>query len=260
MSGGEDATFEIGVAGRLREARARREQIPPLGLVDLAAACRVQRINIDRRIAAGARVVGRKIGLTSAAIQAQLGVDEPDFGWLLSDMQVAEGEPVDHGRLIQPRIEAEIAFALKDDLPADPDLDQVRRAIDYAVVAAEIVDSAILDWKITLTDTVADNASAALFVLGGNRARLDRFEPRLAGMATRRDGAVVSHGVGAACLGDPLEAVRWLARAAVAQGAPLQAGEIILSGALGPMVAVRAGDRFDIEVAGLGALSIPFTR
>ena len=183
---------------------------------DPALAYAVQRAGIDRRTRAGAVAVGRKVGLTSETVQQQLGVDQPDFGTLLDIMHVADGGEAPHDRLLQPRAEAEIAFVLGADLP-DPgdDLDAVRAAIGYATAAIEIVDSRIARWDITFADTVADNGSSGLFVLGQERLDLSTFEPLAVTMSMRRidgDGStVVSTGTGSACLGDPLKAMAWLA-------------------------------------------------
>lgn len=226
---------------------------------DPTAAYAVQRTTIERRVAAGARVVGRKVGLTSPVVQAQLGVDQPDFGVLLDDMRRGDGAEIEADGLLQPRIEAEVAFVLGADLAAG-DLDdvQVRAAVAQMLPALEIVDSRIADWDITFADTVADNGSSGLFVLGRVATGLDAVEPAEVEMTLTCDGSVVSTGSGAACLGDPLRALAWLARTARNHGDPLRAGEIVLSGALGAMVPVAAGDTFEATVSGLGAVSVRF--
>lgn len=230
-----------------------------LGEVDVTGAYGVQERLIAERVARGARAVGRKIGLTSAAVQAQLGVDQPDFGTLLDSMLVQPGTPVPAGRLLQPRIEAEIAFVLSGDLDiAHPTLDEVAAAIGGAHAALEIVDSRIAGWDIRITDTVADNASSGLFVLGESAVGLDQLRPVESVMEMTRDGVVVSTGTGAACLGDPLLAVQWLARTAAALGRPLRAGEIVLSGALGPMVPVTPGEAYTARISGLGEVHASF--
>ncbi|MEU1692617.1 2-keto-4-pentenoate hydratase [Streptomyces sp. NPDC005774] len=210
------------------------------------------------RIAADATVVGRKIGLTSEAVQAQLGVDQPDFGVLFNDMEYVGGDTLPADAVLQPRAEAEIAFILKEDLSEGAlDYDQVRAAIDYAVAAIEICGSRIAGWDISFGDTVADNASAGAFVLGPQRKRLDEFEPLEATMTMSIDGQEVSTGTGAACMGDPINALVWLARQARDLGEPLQAGQVILSGALGPMRPIAPGNVVRSTVAGLG--SVTFT-
>jgi 2-keto-4-pentenoate hydratase len=244
---------------------ARRSGIPcrpvrdllPAGDIDAAYA--VQLDQIERRVAAGGRVVGRKIGLTSPAVQAQLGVDRPDFGFLLEDMACPAGEPIDAGRLLQPRIEAEIAFVLGADLDAaDVGEADVAAATATVVAALEIVDSRIAGWDISILDTVADNASSGLFVLGLDHRPLRTVDLVGAVMTLHRGDEVVSTGSGAACLGNPLAAVAWLARAAHRHGRPLRAGEVVLSGALGPMVAVAAGDDFHATIGGLGEVRASF--
>jgi 2-keto-4-pentenoate hydratase len=249
-------------AQRLVEAEVSRVACPPvrdlIGSDDLSAAYAVQRVNANARLAGGAHVVGRKIGLTSAAVQQQLGVDQPDFGILFDDMAFADGETIPAHRVMQPRAEAELAFILHDDLDGDTfDTDRVRAAIGYAVVAIEICGSRIDGWDITFGDTVADNASAGAYVLGTEPRRLDEFEPRDVSMSMSIDGVEVSTGTGAACLGDPIEAVAWLGRQTAALGEPLRAGQVILSGALGPMRPVDAGNTVRATVTGLG--SVHFT-
>ncbi|ATQ44149.1 2-keto-4-pentenoate hydratase [Caulobacter mirabilis] len=238
-------------AAALWRARLSVAQIDPAelaGLADAEAAYRVQRLNVERRLGEGGTVTGRKIGLTSAAVQAQLNVDEPDYGFLFADMDVSGQAEVSTRPLAQPRIEAEIAFVVARDLPEDLTPDRAASYVDHAVVAAEIVDSAVLDWRIGLRETVADNASAGRYALGSQRLSLASFDPTAAVMRMTRDGQEVSTGAGAACLGGPLLALCWLARAAAARGVPVRAGEVVLSGALGPMIPVSAGDCFEIRV------------
>ncbi|WP_039798562.1 2-keto-4-pentenoate hydratase [Nocardia araoensis] len=232
-----------------------------IGSDDVAAAYAVQEVLTAERIAAGARVVGRKIGLTSAAVQRQLGVDQPDFGVLFDDMHYRQDTPVPLSRLLQPKVEAEIAFVLGEDL-ADGRLDdeQVRGAVDYALAALEIVDSRIAGWDITFGDTVADNASSGLYVLGTERRSLDSFEPVSARMRMAIDGVEVSTGSGAACLGDPLHALAWLARTTREFGRPLRAGQTVLSGALGPMVPIQAPGTVTADITGLGSVTATFIR
>lgn len=247
---------------RLELAQQTRTPCPPVrDLIgaDAEAAYAVQHAGIARRVAAGATVVGRKVGLTSPAVQAQIGVDRPDFGVLLDDMAHPDGATVSTQGLLQPKVEAEVAFVLGADL-VDGDLDdeQVRAAVAQVVPALEIVDSRIAGWDITFADTVADNGSSALYVLGDVARTLDEVEPVDVEMSMTRDGEVVSTGNGAACLGDPLLALGWLARTARDLGQPLLAGQVVLSGALGPMVAVSAGDTFAAEITGLGSVSVSF--
>ena len=251
-------------ADRIALAARNRQPIAPvrtlIGESDIDLAYAVQQELISRRIEDGAVVVGRKIGLTSPAVQRQLGVDQPDFGVLFADMDMSSEPIVPSHRLLQPKAEAEIAFVLKDDLDGEIlSSEEVSSAVDHAVAALEIVDSRIADWDLTIADTVADNASSGLFLLGADRLTLDEFSPRDATMRMYADDTLVSEGDGKACLGDPLLALTWLARTAAAYGNPLRAGQIILSGALGPMVPAPPGTRIRAEIAPLGEVSATFS-
>ena len=226
---------------------------------DIGAAYAVQRVNVGRGVAAGRRISGRKIGLTSPAVQAQLGVNQPDFGTLFADMAVSEGGVVTAGRLLQPKVEAEVALVLGADLPRrDCTVADVLRATDVALPALEIVDSRIAEWNIGIVDTVADNASCGLYVLGSTPVPLTGLDLREVRMTMTRGGRTVSEGTGADCLGSPLHAAAWLASAVAAQGDPLRAGEILLTGALGPMVAAAPGDRFEAHISQLGRVTVEF--
>lgn len=236
---------------------------PVRGLVadgDIAAAYAIQEINTRLWLEQGRRLVGRKIGLTSAAVQKQLGVDQPDFGMLFADMAACDGEPVAPGVVLQAKVEAEIAFVLERDLDVpNPTVADVMLAIAYAMVAIEIVGSRIANWDIRLVDTVADNASSGMFVLGNTPYALPGLDLRDCRMEmTRNGGDVISSGVGHACLGHPLNATRWLAAKLVEIGRPLKAGDVILSGALGPMVPVAPGDVFEARVSGMGSVRAAF--
>ncbi|MBN3845843.1 2-keto-4-pentenoate hydratase [Paraburkholderia sp. Ac-20342] len=236
-----------------------RETYPDMTIDDAYA---VQSENVQWRIDEGRRIVGAKIGLTSVAVQRQLGVDQPDFGVLFDDMSFGHGEPVPVGLLTQPKVEAEIAFVLGRDIhvgdAGHATFADVVAAVDYALPAIEIVGSRIANWNIGIVDTVADNASSSAFVLGGRPVKLDAFDLRLCGMLLERRGEPVSVGAGAACLGHPLNAVTWLARTVIERGTPLRAGSVVLSGALGPMVSVEPGDRFEAHIHGLGSVSAVF--
>lgn len=251
-------------AALLADAAASGQAIAPLrerlAQADQDGAYAIQELNTQRALAAGRRLVGRKIGLTSLAVQAQLGVDQPDFGMLFADMAVGDGEPVALGRLLQPKVEAEIALVIGRDLTHERHTyADLIGATEYALPAIEIVDSRIENWNIRFVDTVADNASSGLFVLGGRPLKLSDFDITACAMEMRRGDEVVSRGNGRACLGSPLNAAVWLADVMVRCGRPLLAGDIILTGALGPMVAVKAGDRFDVSIEGLGGVSALFS-
>jgi 2-keto-4-pentenoate hydratase len=254
----------VAAADRLREAHRAHVACEPVS--DLLAgasihdAYAVQDVNTEHWLADGRRLVGRKIGLTSTVVQRQLGVDQPDYGMLFADMAVDEGGDIDIGRLLQPRAEAEIAFVLGRDLP-DPDttVTEVLRAIEFAVAAIEVVDSRVADWRIGILDTIADNASSGLFVLGSSPVALGSFDPILCGMVMERHGEPVSTGAGRACLGSPVSATAWLARTMASVGRPLSAGDTVLSGALGPMVAVQPGDVFEARISGLGSVTASFS-
>ena len=248
-------------AARLRAAAATGVPCAPvrdlIGHDDVETAYAVQRRLAQERIAAGSCVVGHKIGLTSTAVQAQLGVDQPDFGVLFDDVVYFDGDILPVDSVLQPRVEAEVAFALAEDLTTLP-LDRARvcAAVDHMVAAIEVCGSRIDGWDITIVDTVADNASSGAFVLGSVARTLAELEPRAVEMELRIDGELVSTGTGAACLGDPLEALVWLARRAHDLGDPLRAGQIVLSGALGPMRAVRPGAAVTASLTGLGSVSV----
>jgi 2-keto-4-pentenoate hydratase len=226
---------------------------------DLDSAYQVQELIIENRVSTRNRRVGRKVGLTAAAVQRQLGVDQPDFGVLLSEMQRGEDEQIPHDRLIAPRIEAEIAFIMGRDVEAT-DRESVLAAVDYVAPALEIVDSRIAGWDIGIIDTVADNASSAYFVLGQGKATLNGYVPAGAEMVMTINGVQASTGTGADCLGDPVNALLWVAETAAALGRPLRAGEIVLSGALGPMAPLNAGDIVEARIDGLGTVTATVTK
>jgi 2-keto-4-pentenoate hydratase len=230
-----------------------------IGSDDIGLAYAVQQRLTTRRLAGGARITGRKIGLTSPAVQQQLGVDQPDFGVLFDDMAYADGSVLAHGTVLQPRVEAEVAFVLGEDLSADAlDLPQIRAAIEYAVAAIEVCGSRVHNWDISFGDTVADNASAGAYVLAENRVTLNDFEPRDVEMTMTIEGQETSAGTGVACLGDPLRALQWLARQARDFGYPLRAGQVILSGALGPMRPAAPGATATATITGLGTVTTCF--
>ncbi|WP_404477007.1 2-keto-4-pentenoate hydratase [Novosphingobium sp. BL-52-GroH] len=228
---------------------------------DAAGAYAVQEINTRHWQAEGRRIVGRKAGLTAKAVQKQLGVDQPDFGTLFADMRIADQGRLDPAMTLQPKAEAEIALVLSRDLPdIATTRDEVADAVSSVHAAIEIVDSRIADWKITFADTVADNGSSAFFVLAEAGLPLAGLDLWTCGMVMTINGETVSLGAGAAALGHPLEAAAWLARTLAERGDPLRAGDVLLTGALGPMVALAPGDRVRAIVGGIGECGFTFAR
>jgi len=252
------------IAAELREIYRSRQYCAPIRTRlpdnDLAGAYAIQDLNTDHWLGAGRRLVGRKIGLTSRAVQDQLGVNQPDYGMLFADMCYGDGETIPYDTLQQPKIEGEVALLLGKALDGDAlTLADVIAAVDYALPSFEVVGSRIKDWKIGIVDTIADNASSGAFVLGTEARKLDEFDLRLCGAVVEHKGEPVSTGAGAACLGNPLNAALWLARKMVEVGRPLRSGDIVLSGALGPMVNVQPGDAFTLRISGLGSVRALFS-
>jgi len=251
-------------AKRLRAAYAGGP-IPPLrdllAPVDLEGAYAVQTINTDYWCSAGRETVGRKVGLTATAVQEQLGVSQPDFGVLFGDMQVDDGAKVSRESLIQPRVEAEVAIILGTDLPGPlvTRLD-LENAITEVAAAIEIVDSRIADWNISFSDTVADNGSSGLFVLSARKRELAGLDLWSCGMVLTVNGKVRSLGAGAACMGHPLNAAIWLSNTLVERGDPLRAGDIVLTGALGPMTGIAPGDSVEATIGGLGTVGFEYAK
>ena len=253
----------IAAADLLQKAEADRRQVPPivgdLGTGNVEAAYQVQAELTRRRLSGGARLVGRKIGLTSAAVQQQLGVNEPDFGALFQEMDIEHGGEVPTGQLIQPRIEAEVAMVLDRDLDRpDTTMAELMRAVAFVAPALEIVDSRIADWKISIVDTIADNGSSARFVLGNTIRKLTDVDLLTCGMMLTRNNNVVSVGSGAACLGHPLKAALWLVRKLAGAGEPLRAGDTVLTGALGPMVGAQKGEDYEARISDIGTVRVRF--
>lgn len=250
-------------AARLRDVRRTGVSCEPvrdlLEGMDVKDAYEVQLMNIELDERAGATVIGWKAGLTARSVQLQLGVDSPDFGALLNTCGYGDSEPVPLSRLMQPRIEAEVGFVLERDLPdrrvtgAD-----ILRSTAFVVPALEIVASRITNWDITILDTVADNASSGLFTLGLKPMLLKDVDVGAAAMSMTVGGEEVSSGSGRACMGNPVNAVVWLANTLCELGKPLRAGDLILSGALGPMVNVAGPSRFEASIEGLGTVRAEF--
>ncbi|WP_019451458.1 2-oxopent-4-enoate hydratase [Cupriavidus sp. BIS7] len=227
--------------------------------ITIEDAYQIQLRMIGRRLEAGETVIGKKIGVTSRVVMDMLGVDQPDFGHLLSGMVFNEGEPVDTARMIAPKAEAEVAFVLSRDLcgPGVTAAD-VLRATDFVMPCFEIVDSRIRDWKIRIQDTVADNASCGVFTLGGTRRSPRDLDLALAGMVLEKNGEIVSTSCGASVQGSPVNAVAWLANTLGRFGIALKAGDVILSGSQSPLVPVKPGDSLYCSVGGLGGTSVRF--
>ena len=227
--------------------------------IDITDAYRIQSRMVQRRIDAGERIVGKKVGATSAAVMTLLGLDEPDFGQLLSGMVYSDGDIIKLDSLIQPRAEGEIAFVLKDDLvgPGVTAVD-VLRATDYVVPCFEIVDSRIDNWDIKVVDTIADNASCGVYVLGIHRKDPLEVDLALTGMTIEVDGELVATGAGAAVKGSPVNSLIWLANTLGELGIPCKAGEVILTGSLSTMVWVKTPQTLTCEFGGLGSCSVTF--
>ena len=251
-------------ADRLRRAEVDRTPIDPITDdrqdLSVADAYAIQRHNIERRVAAGRVVRGRKVGLTSRAMQQLLGADEPDFGVLVDDMFVDDGDEVAPETMLQPRVEAEMAFVMARDL-AGPGVTTADALTSIAGVlpAIEIVDSRIADWRIRLVDTIADNASSGRVVLGGRLTPVTALDLRLTGMLFYRNGVPSDSGAGAAALGNPARCVAWLANKLGALGSGLRRDDVVLPGALHRMVPVRPGDVFRAEFAHLGSVTTRFS-
>lgn len=248
------------LADRLWNAQQELKACAPLSEdepdLSVAQAYAIQAYNLARR---DSPLIGRKVGLTSRALQELLGIDQPDFGGLLAEMEVPLGGTIDTSRMLQPRAEAELAFVLRDDLDFDVvTAANVISATEYILPSIEVIDSRIADWKITYEDTIADNASSGMFVLGNDPVRLEAAKLELAGMVLRKNGRVVATGAGAACMGHPVNAVVWLANTLCTMGTPLRAGDVVLSGALGPVTDVKPGDVVEAEIAGVGSVRVRF--
>ena len=247
----------------LYQALLDRKAVDPLTdrepSITIEDAYQIQLRMIQRRVDAGETIVGKKIGVTSQVVMNMLKVNQPDFGQMTSGMVFSEGEAIPVDSMIAPKAEAEVAFVLKQDLQG-PGISaaDVLRATDFVVPCFEIVDSRIADWKIKIQDTVADNASCGVLVLGGRRKSPADIDLALAGMVLEKNGEIISTSTGAAVQGSPVNAVAWLANTLGNLGIGLKAGEVILSGSQSPLVPVKAGDSLVCTVGGLGGTSVRF--
>ncbi len=251
------------IAKELRDAYITKQPIEPIrhqiGTDDVSLAYQIQDYNNQLLLEKGARIVGRKIGLTSKIVQQQFGITKPDYGLLLNTMEVLNGGSIAASAIVQPKVEGEIALVLGKDLPNHPlTIVELIQAIDYAVGSIEIVGSRIKNWDIKITDTIADNASASHFVIGHRPRKLTDIDLVNCEMTIAKKGEVVSKGQGSDCLGSPLNAALWLANKMSSMQTPLKAGEVILTGALGKMVNVAAGDTFVADFGALGQVSVHF--
>ncbi|MGY1894116.1 2-keto-4-pentenoate hydratase [Nocardia gipuzkoensis] len=252
------------LADELERAERERVAIDPLITrhpdIDVVDAYEIQLINIRRRLADGARVVGHKVGLSSKAMQQMMGVDEPDYGHLLAEMEVYEDVPVEADRYLFPRVEVEVGFVLGADLPGAEctEADVLDATVAFAP-AIELIDSRIKDWHIGLADTISDNASSAGFVLGAQRVAPKDIDVKAIDAVLTRNGEVVAEGRSDAVLGDPVIAVAWLARKVASFGVRLKAGDIVLPGSCTRAIDARPGDAFHAEFAGLGSVRLQFT-
>ncbi|HGH4624797.1 TPA: 2-keto-4-pentenoate hydratase [Enterobacter hormaechei] len=252
-------------AQRLWSAEKDRAPCEPIrdliGETNIALAYAIQQKNVAREVQAGRRISGRKIGITAKSVQRQLNVFEPDFGTLFADMEIGHGGIVPVNRLIRPKVEAEVMIVLGRDLDHELiSFSDVIRATEFAVASLEIVDCRLKNWDIRITDTVADNAAAAMYVVGAAPRPLLGADLANCAMTLYRNGELVSEGRGELCMGHPINGAVWLARALHRMGTPLKAGDAILTGALGPMISADPGDRFEARIEGLGNVLVEFEK
>lgn len=254
---------EEAIAEALLDAYVTKQPIPPLTTtyptITVDEAYRIQLAQIEKRLADGDVIVGKKIGLTSKVMQQMFNVSEPDYGHILASMVLEDGAEVAIDHLLQPKIEFEIAFVLKEDIQG-PNVteEQIVKATDYIVPAFEIIDSRIEDWKIRFEDTVADNGSSAYAILGGRPTKLEDVDLETLGMNVLKNGHYVDHATGAAVMGNPIRAVKWLANALGRYDIGLKKGEFVLSGALTAALPVNPGDTFVADFAHLGTIQVTF--
>ncbi|MCM3689822.1 2-keto-4-pentenoate hydratase [Neobacillus niacini] len=252
-------------ATALMEAETERKPIAPFTSsteeISVDDAYKIQLFQIHQKVENGAEIVGKKIGLTSKAMQEMLNVNEPDYGHILNDMVYKDGESISLDKFIQPRIEFEIAFVLKEDLKGPGvTMNDVIAATDYVVPALEIIDSRIKDWQIKFEDTVADNGSSAGAIIGSTTAKLDDLDLAVIRMTATRNGGFLDTAFGSAVMGHPAEAVAWLANSLCSYGISLNAGEVILSGALSKAIPIEVGDTFTAEFEHIGAVTATFKK
>ncbi|MBZ4654794.1 MAG: hydratase/decarboxylase family protein [Peptococcaceae bacterium] len=259
-----DKEFIVKAAEALRVAMINKQPISALSEqkpdITIEEAYQIQLINVEEAVKAGKRIVGKKIGLTSVAMQKFLGVNEPDYGHLLDTMVWDEEIPISLSNLLQPKIEAEIAFVLSEDLQGPGvTLTDVLRATAGVIPSFEVIDSRVKDWKIKIQDTVADNASSAGITLGSQLIPVNRVDLKYVGMVLQKNGQIIETAAGAAVMGHPALAVAWLANKLGSMGIGLKKGEIILSGSLTKAIEVKAGDVFVATFGGLGSVKAVFT-
>ncbi|MFI8977678.1 2-keto-4-pentenoate hydratase [Nocardia asteroides] len=252
------------LADELARAEDERVAVSPLvdryPDIDVVDAYEIQLLNIQRRLKSGAEVVGHKVGLSSKAMQQMMGVDEPDYGHLLAEMEVFEDIPVDTSKYLLPRVEVEVGFVLGADLPGEDctEADVLAATVAYAP-SIELIDSRIKDWKIGLADTISDNASSAGFVLGKERVAPADIDIKAIDAVLTRNGEVIAEGRSDAVLGDPVIAVAWLARKVATFGVRLRKGDIVLPGSCTRAIDARPGDEFLAEFSGLGSVRLRFS-
>lgn len=253
--------LEHEIAKRLRHAEANAEPIEPfaheIGEREMLRAYDIQHLNTQHGLSSGRILRGRKIGLTAKTVQQQLGVDEPDYGALFCDMEIENEGTLDLDSMIDPKIEAEIALVLDRDIDEENlSIEQIREHVAYATSSLEIVDSRLKNWRIGIVDTIADNGASSKFVLGKERVPISEIDLAACNMQLARNGSVVSTGTGAATLGHPLRALRWLANILVRHGYPLRRGDLVLTGALGPVAPLAHGDIFEAYFDGMSAVRL----
>ncbi|NLW42977.1 MAG: 2-keto-4-pentenoate hydratase [Tissierellia bacterium] len=254
-------TRNVEIAEKLYQADKTGEPIEQITKVyeglTVDDAYEIQLLNVDKKLAEGNVITGKKIGLTSLAMQESLGVDTPDFGFLYDSMEI-ENNTVKKDEILQPRVEGELAFILKEDLKDGATIEDVYEATEYVVPALEIVGSRIKDWKLTIVDTVADNASCGMYLLSDIKIDPEKVDLKEIEMTLSKNGEVINSGNGSAVLGDPANAVLWLARSLGNYGVTLNAGDIILAGALSAAIPAVSGDEFSCDYGEFGVLKVKF--